>query len=153
MSTTAAAETGFSREVWEAFVERRGEPDWLAARRRTAFEAYENLLERPLDAEEFKRVDLRAFRPGQYRLAAAEAAGGTAAGSISTLMQGRAEFGGAVIHLDGSAVQSSLAPELAKKGVLFGDLAEDERFTRPYLWALESLRARGARATLEALAR
>ncbi len=36
---------------------------------------------------------------------------------------------------------------------LFGDLAEDERFTRPYLWALESLRSRGARATLEALAR
>ena len=36
---------------------------------------------------------------------------------------------------------------------LFGDLAEDERFTRPYLWALESLRARGARATLEALGR
>jgi len=124
MSTTAAAETGFSRDVWEAFVERRGEPDWLTARRRTAYEAYENLLERPLDAEEFKRVDLRAFRPGQYRLAAADAAGGAATGSISTLMQGRAEFGGAVIHLDGSAVQSSLAPELAKKGVLFGDLAE-----------------------------
>jgi mannitol 2-dehydrogenase len=36
---------------------------------------------------------------------------------------------------------------------LFGDLADDERFTRPYLWALESLRSRGTRATLEALAR
>ena len=36
---------------------------------------------------------------------------------------------------------------------LFGDLAEDERFTRPYLWALDSLRSGGARATLEALAR
>lgn len=34
---------------------------------------------------------------------------------------------------------------------LFGDLAEDERFTTPYLAALDSLRNRGARATLEGL--
>ncbi|MCU1667543.1 MAG: Mannitol dehydrogenase domain protein [Blastococcus sp.] len=34
---------------------------------------------------------------------------------------------------------------------LFGDLVDDERFTSPYLAALASLHARGARATLEAL--
>jgi len=34
---------------------------------------------------------------------------------------------------------------------LFGDLVDDERFTSPYLAALRSLHARGARATLEAL--
>ena len=34
---------------------------------------------------------------------------------------------------------------------LFGDLVDDERFTRPYLAALDSLHRRGARATLEAL--
>lgn len=34
---------------------------------------------------------------------------------------------------------------------LFGDLAEDERFTGPYLAALESLSTRGARATMAAL--
>jgi mannitol 2-dehydrogenase len=34
---------------------------------------------------------------------------------------------------------------------LFGDLAEDPRFTRPYLAALESLHRVGARATLEGL--
>ena len=33
---------------------------------------------------------------------------------------------------------------------LFGDLVEDERFTRPYLEALDMLHARGARATLRA---
>jgi mannitol 2-dehydrogenase len=33
---------------------------------------------------------------------------------------------------------------------LFGDLVDDERFTRPYLEALESLHTRGARATMEA---
>lgn len=35
---------------------------------------------------------------------------------------------------------------------LFGDLADDERFTTPYLRALETLRTQGARATLQALA-
>ena len=34
---------------------------------------------------------------------------------------------------------------------LFGDLVDDERFTRPYLAALDSLNRRGARVTLEAL--
>jgi mannitol 2-dehydrogenase len=34
---------------------------------------------------------------------------------------------------------------------LFGDLVDDERFTRPYLAALDSLHRRGARVTLEAL--
>ena len=35
---------------------------------------------------------------------------------------------------------------------LFGDLVDDERFTRPYLAALALLHERGARATLESLA-
>lgn len=34
---------------------------------------------------------------------------------------------------------------------LFGSLAEEPRFTEPYLWALESLHRQGARATLEAV--
>jgi mannitol 2-dehydrogenase len=34
---------------------------------------------------------------------------------------------------------------------LFGELAADERFTRPYLAALDSLHRVGARATLEGL--
>jgi Fe-S cluster assembly protein SufD len=123
MATTAAV-SGFSREAWEEFVDRRGEPDWLVDRRRSAFESYENLLERPLDAEEFKRVDLRSFRPDQYRLATRESSAGNATDTISTLMQGRAEFGGAVIHVDGGAVQSTLSNELAQTGVRFGDRSE-----------------------------
>jgi mannitol 2-dehydrogenase len=34
---------------------------------------------------------------------------------------------------------------------LFGTLAQNTAFTKPYLWALESLHQRGARATLQAL--
>ena len=39
-----------------------------------------------------------------------------------------------------------------KNRELFGDLASEPAFTEPYLNALDSLHARGARATLEALA-
>lgn len=35
---------------------------------------------------------------------------------------------------------------------VFGDLGDDERFVRAYLWALDSLHSKGSRATLEALA-
>ena len=35
---------------------------------------------------------------------------------------------------------------------LFGDLVDDERFVAAYRWSLDSLHAKGARATLEALA-
>ncbi|GAA2010843.1 mannitol dehydrogenase family protein [Nakamurella flavida] len=35
---------------------------------------------------------------------------------------------------------------------LFGGLADEPRFTEPYLWALQSLRTRGARATAAAVA-
>ncbi|TDT30970.1 mannitol dehydrogenase family protein [Naumannella halotolerans] len=38
-----------------------------------------------------------------------------------------------------------------KNTKLFGDLAADERFTKPYVWALDSLRDNGARKTLELL--
>lgn len=120
--TTTAATTGFSSDVWDEFIDRRQEPDWIVARRRNAFAAFEDLREQPLDAEEFKRVDLRAFRPDQYSLAAETSP--SARDTIGTLMQGRAEFGGAVIHVDGAVVQSTLSADLAAKGVLFGDLSE-----------------------------
>ncbi len=128
MPTATAPATGFSREVWESFVDQRNEPEWLVARRRDAFDAYEAKLGEELDPEEFKRVDLRTFRPDQYGLAdgSAPKSGGDATdtAAFETLMEGRAEFGGAVIHVDGRCVRSSLSDDLASKGVLFGDLSE-----------------------------
>jgi Fe-S cluster assembly protein SufD len=116
---------GDSREAWQQFVDERGEPEWLVARRREAFDSYESLLNEDLDPEEFKRVDLRTFRPDQYAprgIGAGTARGATTA--FRTLMEGRAEFGGAVVHVDGRCVRSSLNDELAARGVLFGNLAD-----------------------------
>jgi Fe-S cluster assembly protein SufD len=121
MSATQTAPAPFDHAAFAEFCGRRNEPDWLQSRRQEAFATYQSLLQQPLDAEEFKRIDLRTFRPEQYHLPATAA---QAPAALSTLMQDRGEFGGAVVHVDGSCLRSSLSDELAGKGVLFGSLNE-----------------------------
>jgi Fe-S cluster assembly protein SufD len=125
MSSTVTATPSTKSSASDAFeqwVAARNEPAFIADRRRAAFETYRELLATPLDPEEYKRVDLRTFHPDKFHLpTAAEVAKPS---TVSTLMQDRAEFGGAIVHVDGRCTQSTLDPKLAAKGVLFGDLAE-----------------------------
>jgi Fe-S cluster assembly protein SufD len=121
MSATQTAPAPFDQAAFAEFCGRRNEPDWLQARRQEAFKTYQALQQQPLDPEEFKRIDLRTFRPEQYHLPASAA---EAPSALATLMQDRGEFGGAVVHVDGTCVRSSLSDELAGKGVLFGSLSE-----------------------------
>lgn len=118
-AVTAIAATSWSAEALEALIAARGEPDWVAERRRAAFEAYIDLCTRELDPEEWKRVDLRAFRAEKFSLRSEVAVEAT----FATLMADRAEFAGVVSHVDGACRSSTLAPELAAKGVLFGSLS------------------------------
>lgn len=122
---------GFSPEVFEEFLQSRDEPDWVTARRRDAFEIFQDRLADDLDPEEWKRVEMRAFRPDRFWLGTS-----TTAGEVSTLMQDHAEFGGSVVHVDGGCQSFSLSDELKEKGVLFGDLAtlvrEHGETLRPY---------------------
>lgn len=110
--------SGFSLDVFEEFLQSRVEPEWVTARRRDAFEAFESKLAEELDPEEWKRVEMRTFRPDRFWL-------GTSASSneFSTLMRDGAEFGGSVAHVDGRCQSSELSESLKEKGVLFGDLA------------------------------
>ena len=111
--------SGFSPEVFEDFLRTRDEPDWVTQARRDAFEIYQEKLAEPLSQEEWKRVEMRAFRPGKFQLQATPAE----TGDVGTLMQGRAEFAGSVVHADGHCVRESVSEELKARGVLFGDLA------------------------------
>jgi len=52
-----------------------------------------------------------------------------------------------------AAAQASDPLAFVRNREIFGDLVDDERFTVPYLAALDSLHARGARATVESLLR
>src|SRR5262245_3342423 len=130
MPTLAATDssTGFDEAAFDALLSARNEPDWLVERRRHAFDIYQDKLAEPLDPEEFKRVDLRTFRPELYGVPGVPDAQSVRdiarETSFVTLMQHRAEFGGAVVHVDGAPVRATLNEQLATKGVLFGSLSE-----------------------------
>ncbi|TWT58410.1 FeS cluster assembly protein SufB [Thalassoglobus neptunius] len=119
-ATTAENRIAFDSAGFESFLSTRNEPEWLQKSRRDAFEQYQQLSSEPLDPEEFKRLDLRTFRPERYSLNTSSS-GET---SFETLMQDRGEFGGAIVQVDGECVSSSLSDELKSQGVLFGNLSE-----------------------------
>jgi Fe-S cluster assembly protein SufD len=123
MSTASIPESslaaGFTPEVFEEFLQTRDEPEWVTQARRDAFEIYQEKLAEPLDQEEWKRVDLRALRPGKFQLQGTPAE----AGDVGTLMQDRAAFAGSVVHVDGHCVSQTVSDDLKGRGILFGDLA------------------------------
>lgn len=109
----------FSQDEFDAFLETRDEPDWITAQRKSAFAEFDSQSMLDLDPEEYKRVDLRVFRPDNFRIATAE----DETSDFKTLMQDRAEFAGSVSHINGVCNHETLSEEFAAKGVLFGDLA------------------------------
>ncbi|SFI45495.1 Fe-S cluster assembly protein SufD [Planctomicrobium piriforme] len=123
---------GFDQATFDRFLAARGEPAWVQDNRRQAFAAYQEHLHSELDPEEYKRLDLRTFRPERYQIAAES----SAAAGVATLMRDRAEFAGAVTHVDGHCVSATLSDELKAKGVLFGSLqsllVEQRQKLEPY---------------------
>ncbi|HWL10970.1 MAG TPA: Fe-S cluster assembly protein SufD [Planctomicrobium sp.] len=120
MASMTTTTPGFQQAAFEAFLAARSEPDWIQDARRQAFQLYEARLKTELDPEEYRRIELRTFRPEKYQLSSAP----TSTSSVSTLMQDRAEFAGAVTHVDGHCVSSTLNEELQARGVLFGSLSQ-----------------------------
>ncbi|HID22351.1 MAG TPA: Fe-S cluster assembly protein SufD [Planctomycetaceae bacterium] len=118
--TASETRAGFDASAFEAFLHTRQEPSWWRTRRREAFALFEELRQKPLDPEEWKRIELRPFQPEQFRVMPAAGQ----AEQLPTLMQSRAAFAGTVTHLDGQCRRVSLQKSLAEQGVLFGDLAE-----------------------------
>ena len=121
-TATATTTAPFDAAAFDQFVASRDEPQWVTQRRRLAFADYCKLLELPLDEEEWKRVELRAFRPDTFEIPVA-APTAEHASSLQTLMRDRAEFAGGVVHVDGHAVDESLDNQLAEQGVRFGSLS------------------------------
>jgi Fe-S cluster assembly protein SufD len=119
MPATAAPPRPWSPDAFAEFLSTREEPPWLSDRRQQAFAAYHEFLNEPLDPEEFKRVDLRALRPEMFALKPE-----ASPASFATLLANRAEFAGAVSHVDGHCVASRLDPALAAQGVVFGSLKD-----------------------------
>lgn len=132
MTAAAPAFSTVEPAGFEAFLRTRHEPEWATDFRRQALSHYMRKLSEPLDPEEFKRVDLRTFRPEMFGVRPP----GERCGTLSTLLEHRADFAGFVSHVDGHRARQSLDESLARRGVLFGDLAtllaEHEDVLRPH---------------------
>ena len=122
MSTAAPATAipGFDQAAFDAFVESRNEPGWVVDRRREAFALFQEKGAAALDPEEWRRIDLRLFQPGQYSLKR----GSGQVAAVNTMLQNRAVFAGGVVHVDNVCTSATLDEKYAKKGVLFGNLAD-----------------------------
>ena len=113
-----SAHAGFDPASFEAFVQSRGEPDWITRTRRDAFADYQRKSAAELDPEEWKRIDLRTFRPNQYAVTASP---GSA--TFETLLRDRADFCGHAAHIDGVCTAEDVDSALSDQGVLFGNLS------------------------------
>lgn len=113
-------ETGFGAGAFDEFISDRDEPGWVVDQRRTAYSTYQQKLGEPLNPEEWKRVDLRAFHPNKFAVGSVS----TAPAQFATLLENRANFCGVVSHVDGACATHKLDEKLARKGVLFGSLTD-----------------------------
>jgi len=120
LTATAPRSASFDAAAFEEFLATRKEPAWVSDLRRGAFETYRELLATELDPEEWKRVDIRAFRAEKFAIPAAS----QTSAAFGTLLADRAEFAGVVSHVDGACSRATLDEKWAGKGVLFGNLSD-----------------------------
>ena len=123
MTTATATTISITPTGFEDFLASRDEPGWVTELRKDAFEVYQRKLDEELDPEEWKRVDLRAFRPGNFGIETET----TEDVSFDTLMAERADFAGQISHVNGHTGSATLQDDLKKKGVLFGSLIDFAR--------------------------
>lgn len=125
---------GLTARAVEELGSLHGEPDWLRARRRTAFEAFERLPMPSRSDEEWRRSDLRGLDLDQFE--PFENASGTAPSepiedAVAVLRQRGSEPG-----------QVEIDAELSGKGVLFMPLSQAARehpdLVREHLFAAVS---------------
>jgi Fe-S cluster assembly protein SufD len=120
LTASSSRSASFDAASFDQFLATRNEPAWVTDLRRGAFETYRELVVTELDPEEWKRVDLRAFRPEKFSIPSKS----QSAAQFETLLAHRAEFSGVVSHGDGTCTHSSLSEKYQKQGVLFGSLTD-----------------------------
>lgn len=111
---------GFSQEAFEAFLRSRQEPDWLARRRREAWETFLQLPMPSTSQEQWRRTDLRAFHLERFA-----PPGGEASSTLALpepLLSAGVELAGSLRLLNSRPVHRELNDAAAGKGVLFGPL-------------------------------
>jgi len=132
--TPTTITTGFTQDSFETFLANRQEPEWLTARRRSAWHLFN---ETPLPArndEEWRRTDIRLFRMNQFSLPA----DGQPSGHVpEPLLTAGIELAGRTTAINSRPGLHELDSEFASRGVIFGSLDtlinEHADVVRPHL--------------------
>lgn len=131
-TATANVPATFNIDSFAEFLANRNEPQWLTDRRQQAFGLYEELCERDLDPEEYRRLQMQFFDVSKYALPTTDAD----ASAFSTLLRNGSDFAGQIHHVNGVAKSVSIDESCTSKGVLFGELtqllAENRELLEPY---------------------
>lgn len=118
---TAFQQPGFSAATAEELAQLKGEPTWLAERRREAWRVYEALPMPDRRDEEWRRVDFRALNLGVHR---AYSQNGQPVQPLLDLSNDGLRKGGTLLQHNALPVASSLDKELADKGVILCSLQD-----------------------------
>lgn len=136
MTSTVQTSPGFTREAFEAFLAAREEPAWLGDLRREGWEHFEAAELPQRRGEEWARTDLRGLKLDQFALGPAAP---EAADRVRPLLSAGVELAGEAVSANGHGVRARLDGELARRGVVFGDLdrlaGERQDVLRPHLEA------------------
>jgi Fe-S cluster assembly protein SufD len=114
----------YTDETFDEFVRSRNEPAWVTDTRKGAWQKFQQLPWPSQKDEEWMRTDIRTFKLDRYPMP------GMSNPDIQQDMDSLPEalltvgvdLGGSNVSLDGRPIHSSLDPDLASKGVLFGSL-------------------------------
>ncbi|MEX2092178.1 MAG: Fe-S cluster assembly protein SufD [Pirellulales bacterium] len=117
---TAIASTGFTQQAFDAFLAARDEPGWLTELRRKAWRRFIELPMPSSHDEEWMRTDIRLFKLDRFHVP--DPAPHESRKYPHALLAAGVELSGRTVSVDSRSVLGELAPELAKKGVLFGSL-------------------------------
>lgn len=125
--STSVAVGALSRGAVDALSERFEEPSWMAARRRSAWDAFEQLPEPSVThPEAWRRTDIRALDLSALTMPAGDARG-PGPESFGSVARDPAERAGLIRHADSIRVDAALDPALASRGVVFTDLSTAAR--------------------------
>jgi Fe-S cluster assembly protein SufD len=126
--TQPVVTSALSRAVVERHSAAAGEPAWLLERRLQAWEAFVRLAPPAVTDEEWRRTDLSALDLDALQpLSAAGLRKATPPAPLMRLVGDPAAAAGLHLAVDGTPIQSRLAAELARSGVVFAPLGEAVR--------------------------
>ena len=131
MSTVAKSQIQFDASGFQSFIDGSDDPDWLIEGRKAAWKQFEALDWPGQKDEEWMRTDIRLFKLDKFAMPS-ECNQPLPASVFNTGV----ELGGHCHSHDGISVGAEVDPDLASKGVLFGNarqlLAEHSDTLKPY---------------------